>query len=225
VSGPDREQALERYQRLADSYDRRVERRSLWLREAAVARLALRPGETVVDVGCGTGLTFPLLERRIGPSGRLIGIEMSGEMLSLARGRVANEGWANVELIEAPAEGARLPRAADAALFVLTHDITQNPAALANVLSQLRGGARVVAAGPKLAPRWAFPVNLAVRALARPYVTTFEGMQRPWRHLERLIADLEVERLALGGAYLASGETAGASVGRAVAGGGAPEGG
>lgn len=205
ASEPDREQALVRYRRLADSYDRRVGRRSLWLRRAAVAQLALRPGESVVDVGCGTGLTFALVEERIGPSGHLIGLDISGEMLSLAKDRVASEGWENVSLVEATAEEARLPRAADAALLVLTHDILQSPAALTNLVSQLRPGARVAAAGPKYASRWAVPVNLAVRRLARPYVTTFAGLERPWRHLERLVPGLEVESLALGGAYLAFG--------------------
>ena len=206
MSGPNRDEALERYRRLAAGYDRRIERRSLWLREAAVSRLALRPDAIVVDVGCGTGLTFASIERRIGPGGRLIGVELSGEMLSWAKGRVANEGWENVTLIEAAAEEARLPVAADAAIFVLTHDITQTPAALANVVSQLRPGARVAIAGPKFAPKWALPVNLAVRLLARPYVTTFAGMDRPWQHLERLVPDLDVESLALGGAYVACGE-------------------
>ena len=206
MSGPNRDEALERYRRLAAGYDRRVGRRSYWLREAAVSRLTLRPGETVVDVGCGTGLTFGLIERRIGPAGRLIGIELSDQMLGWAKGRIANEGWQNVTLIDAAAEEARLPVAPDAAVFVLTHDITQTPAALANVVSQLRPGARVAVAGPKFAPWWALPVNLAVRLIARPYVTTFEGMGRPWAHLERLVPELEVESLALGGAYLAYGE-------------------
>ena len=45
-----------------------------------------------------------------------------------------------------------------------------------------------------------------MRLIARPYVTTLEGMERPWQHLERLIPDLEVESLALGGAFLAYGD-------------------
>jgi SAM-dependent methyltransferase len=197
-----------RYKRLAYRYDRRVGRRSRWLREAAVARLALLPGETVVDVGCGTGLTFPSIEKRIGRHGRLIGVDPSAEMLSLAKGRVANEGWRNVTLIEAPAEQVRLPHPADAAVFVLTHDVLQSPSALVNLITQLRPGARIAAAGSKLASKWAFPINLAVVLLARPYVTTFAGMSCPWRHLEQLIPDLEVEGLAFGGAYLAFGRGA-----------------
>lgn len=165
-----------------------------------MSRLALRPDETVIDVGCGTGLTFDLIERRIGPGGRLIGLEPSDEMLAWAKGRVANEGWQNVTLLEAAAEEARLPFSPDAAILVLTHDVMRSPRALANLVSQLRPGARICAAGAKFAPAWAFPVNLAVRLIARPYVTTFDGMKRPWDHLERLVPDLRVESLALGGA-------------------------
>lgn len=47
-------------------------------RRAAVARLALRPGDTVVEVGCGTGLNFSLLERAVGTCGTIIGVDLRG---------------------------------------------------------------------------------------------------------------------------------------------------
>src|SRR5947207_14599678 len=46
---------------------------------------SLRPGETVVDLGCGGGLDVFLAARKVGPSGRAIGIDMTDEMLALAR--------------------------------------------------------------------------------------------------------------------------------------------
>ena len=68
-------------------------------RRAAVAQLALQPGDTVVDVGCGTGLNFRLLERVVGPTGRIIGVDLTDAMLAQARRRTEREGWRNVDLV------------------------------------------------------------------------------------------------------------------------------
>src|SRR5919109_3626832 len=99
--GPDRDAALEQYRDAAPGYDRHMRRFARWQR-MAIERLRLQPGETVIDVGCGTGLTFPLLETVVGPSGGIIGIELSPEMASQARQRVGVQGCQNVILIEAP---------------------------------------------------------------------------------------------------------------------------
>ncbi len=68
-------------------------------RRRAVEHLNLKPGDTVVDIGCGTGLCFPLLMNRIGPNGHLIGVDISSEMLSHANKKVEYAGWTNVQLI------------------------------------------------------------------------------------------------------------------------------
>ena len=58
---------------------------------------------TVIDVGCGTGLSFEALHRAVGMRGRIIGIEQSPEMIGKARDRVQRHGWRNVTLLNAPA--------------------------------------------------------------------------------------------------------------------------
>ena len=63
--------------------------------------LAPTPGQQVLDVGCGTGLNFPLLQERIGASGTIVGIDRSAEMLARARRRAQARGWGNVILIQA----------------------------------------------------------------------------------------------------------------------------
>lgn len=72
-------------------------------RECGVALLNLRPGETVLDLGCGTGLNFGLLVEAVGTSGTVIGLDRSPEMLNLARRRVQANGWSSVRLIETDA--------------------------------------------------------------------------------------------------------------------------
>jgi ubiquinone/menaquinone biosynthesis C-methylase UbiE len=184
--GPDRDAALEQYRDAAPGYDRHMRRFARWQR-MAIERLRLQPGETVIDVGCGTGLTFPLLETVVGPSGAIIGIELSPEMAAQARQRVGVQGCQNVILIEAPVEEAEIHATADAALFSFTHDILQSPLAVANVVAHLKSGARVASVGAKFAGGWSPMVNFFVRRSACPYVTGFD-----------------VKSLALGGAYVAS---------------------
>ena len=147
------------YRRLAGSYDLAT----AWLepyRRRAISQLRLRPGDVVLDVGCGTGMSFEPIQAAIGPEGRLVGIEPSPEMLASARARVEDAGWSNVTLLEANAEDAAVPGPVDAVLFAFTHDVVISPEALANVLRQVKPGGRVAAAGPKwsaLAPsstRW-----------------------------------------------------------------------
>jgi ubiquinone/menaquinone biosynthesis C-methylase UbiE len=203
-AGPNRQRAIELYREAAPGYDRHMTYLAR-LQRKAVEKLRLQPGEIVIDVACGTGILFPLLEEGVGPSGQVVGVDLSPEMLAKARERVAANRWGNVALVEAPMEEAELDVEADAALFSFAHDVLQSPEAVANVVRHLRPGARVACTGPKLGARWNLPVNLVVRRIARPYITTYAGLDRPWRHLERHIDDLRHRDLALGGSYVAWG--------------------
>jgi arsenite methyltransferase len=62
---------------------------------------SLRAGETVVDLGCGGGLDVFLAAAKVGPAGRAIGIDMTTEMLALARANAARAGLSNVEFHQA----------------------------------------------------------------------------------------------------------------------------
>lgn len=175
------------------------------VRRQAVDALDLRPGEVVLDIGCGTGLNFAGIRDRIGPTGRLVGVDLSATMLARAHARVAHNGWENVTLVESPVGRLDLDVQADSALLCLVHDVMRCPAALERVVRHLRSGGRIVAAGAKWGPWWAPAINVATWCLNRPYVATFEGFVQPWDQLERLVIDLRVQLLStyLGAAYLA----------------------
>ena len=191
------------YRRLAGSYDLTT----AWLepyRHRAVSHLRLQPGDVVLDVGCGTGMSFETIQAAVGPSGRLVGVEPCPEMLAGARARVEAAGWDNVTLLEASAEEATVPGPVDAVLFAFTHDVMRSPKALANMLGQVRTGGRLAAAGPKWTA-FAPQLNPLVWQVARQYVTSFEGFRRPWAELERVVPDLWVEEAYFGCVYLAWG--------------------
>src|SRR5262249_25535240 len=71
------------------------------------AVLRIRPGERGLDIGCGPGFLSCELAREVGPSGRIVGIDASPEMLEAARARAAREGLAD-RLEVASGDAARL---------------------------------------------------------------------------------------------------------------------
>jgi ubiquinone/menaquinone biosynthesis C-methylase UbiE len=201
---PNRSTALRQYRSRARIYDLEL---LLFepVRQRAIDLLRLKSGDQVLDVGCGTGLSFTALEGLVGAEGSLVGIEQSPEMLERARARAAENSWQNITLISSSVEEAAIPVAADAALFHFTHDIMRTADALTNVVSHLKPGARIVAAGLKWAPMRTMPLNLFVWNAALRSTSTLEGLARPWSHLEPLVSELEVEQMLGGTVYVASG--------------------
>jgi demethylmenaquinone methyltransferase/2-methoxy-6-polyprenyl-1,4-benzoquinol methylase len=200
--------ALEHYRDLAPSYDYAT-RRIDGVRARAIDALQLKPGDVVLDAGCGTGFCFALIEERIGPSGRLIGIEPSPEMLARGRARAGDAGWKNVTLLNTSGEAARLPEAPDAILFSYAHDLLQSKTGLDNLFGQARPGARIAACGSQLFPAWFFPGNWYMRWSHRGYITNFVGFDAPWRFLSGYLDDFRAVRPWPGERYLATGKLRG----------------
>jgi demethylmenaquinone methyltransferase/2-methoxy-6-polyprenyl-1,4-benzoquinol methylase len=201
---PDRQASLKQYRSRARFYDAEL---LLFepIRTEAIARLDVHPGDCVFDVGCGTGLSFERLHTRVGKAGRVVGIEQSPDMMALAKAKVAQHGWSNVDLVQAPAATAKLKGMADAALFHFTHDILREEASLANVFAHLKPGARVVAAGLQWAAPWAWPANGFVLMAAMYSTTSLEGLGEPWSLLAPRLVDFRVRQMPMGGIYMASG--------------------
>ncbi|HET8618023.1 MAG TPA: methyltransferase domain-containing protein, partial [Acidimicrobiales bacterium] len=74
-----------------------------------VALAQLRPGEDVLDLGSGGGIDVLLSARRVGPTGRAYGVDMTPDMLALARANQARAGLANAEFLEGRIESVPLP--------------------------------------------------------------------------------------------------------------------
>jgi SAM-dependent methyltransferase len=105
----------------------------------------LHPGETVLDLGSGGGIDVLLSARRVGPTGHVHGLDMTDEMLDLARRNAADAGAANVEFHTGQIEAIPLP---DASIDVVISNCVINlsadkPAVFAEMFRVLRPGGRV----------------------------------------------------------------------------------
>jgi len=88
------------YDFLAPAYDQVFESIYLPFRTRALELLPALEGATVLDLACGTGQNFPLLAKRIGPSGKIVGVDISSGMLRRASRRVKQAALPNVSLIQ-----------------------------------------------------------------------------------------------------------------------------
>ncbi len=110
-----------------------------------VAVADLRPGETVLDLGSGGGIDVLLSARRVGPAGKAYGLDMTEEMLGLARANARAAGAENVEFLLGQIEAIPLP---DASVDVIISNCvinlsTDRPAVFAESFRVLRSGGRL----------------------------------------------------------------------------------
>ncbi len=110
---------VEAYRKYAENYDLAVKLyRLLGLkigkyRNKTINALDLSKGDFVVELGCGTGLNFPLVLDVIGSEGKLIGVDITDKMLDQARKRVKENGWKNVELVQSDFADYEFPNQLD----------------------------------------------------------------------------------------------------------------
>ena len=136
------------WNRISDVYVREIDRRFAPVAEAVIARAELRAGESVLDLGTGTGAIAERAVELVGEGGQVVGIDISQDMLDIARRRLGARNLANVSLREG--RGEDLPsedHVFDIVLSSLTLMYVIDRAATAREIARvLRPGGRLIAA-------------------------------------------------------------------------------
>ena len=150
---PDRDQAglnwqTEVWNRMSQIYQREFDRRFVPVIEQVINRAGLKPGERALDLGAGTGSVALWAATLVAPGGSVMGIDISSEMLALARRRAEELGLDNISFREGRAEAIPAADAAfDVALASLSLMYVIDRAAAAREIARvIRPGGRVVAA-------------------------------------------------------------------------------
>lgn len=178
-------------------------------RLAGIELLRLQAGARVLDLGCGTGLNFPVLASAIGPRGQIVGVDRSAQMLTQAQARVRRHGWANVRLVQADAGAYDMGELIGGARFdavVATYALSifgDGPAAWRSALAAMRPAGRVAVVDLALPTgRWA-----ALAPLARLACLTggVDLARTPWRWVVRDTDEVEQRVLRAGHIRVACG--------------------
>jgi demethylmenaquinone methyltransferase/2-methoxy-6-polyprenyl-1,4-benzoquinol methylase len=204
-------QIIDIYRQRAKGYDASgISSLETWRKEA-VKLLNLQRGDLVVDIGCGTGLNFALLQKAIGPQGKIIGIDLTDAMLDQARQRVAAHGWKNVELVQSDATQYEFPTQVDG--IISTFTLTFVP----DCERVIQNGCRALVPGrlwvvldmawPNGWPLWWRHLLFFLPS----YGITKDVIQRRpwqtiWRTMERHLIDGARKQFWMGFFYLASGK-------------------
>jgi demethylmenaquinone methyltransferase/2-methoxy-6-polyprenyl-1,4-benzoquinol methylase len=179
------------------------------IRRKTVSRLRLRPGDRVLEIGCGTGRNLAHLVDAVGDHGQVYGIDLSDGMLAEAGSLTKQNNWQNVTLIQSDAAAYRLPEAVDGVIFSLSYaTMPHHRQVLQQAWNQLRPGGTLVIMDAKFAPG-------LLGKLTRPLTPLFVWFLRstvlgnpfiqPVEELRRLTDDVEVEELAWGTYFICCG--------------------
>jgi len=197
------------YQKRAKNYDFSANLyyllgiREFAYRKKAVAALNLERGDTVVEIGCGTGLNFRLLRERVGSEGKIIGVDLTAEMLSEADKRIERQNWTNIELIQSDAAIYDFPQRTDGIISL----IPEYDKIIKKGAAALSTGKRLSVLDFKMPDKWPMWLVKSFVAVSRPFGVTLDLADRhPWESIDRYLNLKAFKNFYFGSVYLAAGE-------------------
>lgn len=172
----------------------------LGIRSKTVSRLRLQPGDTVLEIGCGSGRNLPLLVQGVGPSGAVLGVDLSPGMLERAGALCRRRSWSNVELTRADAAEDAPRIRPNAVLFSFSYSaIPQRSRVLASAWSVLRPGGRLVITDLSLSEGRGLRIVLPFANWYSRRTLLGKPDTQPWRDLASHADAVDTQRVSLGG--------------------------
>ncbi len=176
------------------------------LRRRAAADLGLKRGDSVMEIGCGTGRNFPHLRERVGPGGRIYGVDLSTGMLRRAQALCDREGWGNVELTQADAAEYVAPELLDAVLFGLSYNtMPHHLTVLQHAWKQLRPGGRLVIVDAKLPSGLGGDLVLPFSLWLMKKTMLGNPFVKPWSDLASIADEFAMTEFLFGSYYICRG--------------------
>jgi len=202
------------YRRRAGRYDTSVRVFRLFgfnldrYRRETVAALGLHPGDQVVELGCGTGLNFAYVQQRIGPEGKIIGVDLTDAMLDVARVRIVRERWNNVELVQADVAEWLVPDGVSAVYSTLALTLLpEYDAVIERVSHALKPGGRLAVLDMKQPQGWPTWLVRFVAWLNKPFGVSLDlATRHPWDSVQRYLTETEFKEYYFGALYLCVGQ-------------------
>jgi ubiquinone/menaquinone biosynthesis C-methylase UbiE len=173
------------------------------LRKRAADRLNARPGDRVLEIGCGTGRNFPFLREAVGPTGKVYGVDLSGGMLRRARELCERKQWTNVELTQCDAAEYISSEPLDGIIFGLSYNtMPHHLAVLRHAWKQLRPGGRIVIMDGKLPGGFGGKLALPFGIWLMRHTMLGNPFIKPWNALAALAEEFAMEEFLFGSWYV-----------------------
>jgi len=175
------------------------------MRRNAVDHLGLSRGDSVLEVGCGTGNSFSYLHQSVGSTGQIFGVDISPGMLRRAKKRCEVNHWRNIELIECDAADYRARAPLDGVLFSLSYNTMPNHRiVLRNAWDQLRPGGRLVIMDAKVPPGFIGTLLLPYSLWLMKRTLLGNPLIHPWKELAAIAEHVEMSEYLFGSYYICS---------------------
>ncbi len=210
-----KEKIKEIYHKRAPAYNYSVKLFNLigwrvnFYRIKAVEALNLRKGDTAVDLCCGTGLNFPHLQNAVGSKGKIIGVDLSADMLKIAEKQVEEKKWKNVTLIQSDAAQYQFPN--DINGIISSYAVTLIPeydSIISKGAYSLDKGGKFVILDFKKPDGWPdWFAKFMVLLFIKPFGGTYIMKERhAWESLEKYLKLITFKEYYFGSTYIATGE-------------------
>lgn len=182
--------------------------REAWYRKQAVFALGLKPGDTVVEIGCGTGLNFDYLRTAVGEAGKVVGVDLTDAMLAQAEQRIARERWANVLLVQRDAATYEFPPEVRGVLssFALTL-VPEYEEVIKRAADALATNGRLVVLDFRQPEKWPLWLVCVGMFITQPFGVSMDlTARKPWEVMKKHFSRVTTKSLFGGFVYIAVGE-------------------